>query len=115
MPGAKRLKDVVIAGRDYPAKVKIEEILDHEVLMTKFDHVVIVKEVQLKDGTTEEAIDADYYNIVVEDGETIKTFSTGATQIVNVMEKLTLMEKAGESPLPCIVTFRKEGRVYLIE
>jgi hypothetical protein len=111
----KRLKDVVIPGRDYPAKVGIAEVLDHEVILTKFDHVVIVKVVELEDGSKAEAIDADYYNVVVEDGETIKTFSTGATQIVNVLEKLAAMQKADESPLPCIVTFRKEGRVYLIE
>lgn len=108
MSPSKRLSDVKVAGRDYPAKVKIDEVLGHDVMLTKLDHVVIVKEVELPDGTKTEAIDADYYNVVVDDNGVIKTFSTGATQIVNILESLDTAD------LPLICEFGKEGRCYVV-
>jgi hypothetical protein len=104
----RRLSDVKVAGRDYPAKVKIDELLDHEVLLTNFDHVVIMKDVKLPDGTKAEVEDANYYNVTVEDGEIIKTFSTGATQIINILQSLT------KEDLPLLCEFSKEGRSYVV-
>ena len=104
----RKLSDVKKAGRDYPAKVKIDEILDHEVLMTKFTHVVILKTVKDKEGKEIEVEDANYYNVTVEDGEVIKTFSTGATQIINILESLD------KEDLPLLCWFSKEGRSYVV-
>jgi hypothetical protein len=108
-PGAKRLSDVVVAGRDYEAKVKITEVLDHEVLMTGFDHVIIQKEVTLPDGTKADIEDANYYNVKVDDGGVLKTFSTGAQPIVKVLEVLD------KEDLPLLCTFHKEGQTYVVE
>lgn len=104
----RRLSEVKVAGRDYPAKVKIDEVLGKEVLLVKFDHVQIIKEVELPDGSKVEAVDADYYNVVIEDGEAIKTFSTGATQIISILESLD------KEDLPLLCEFSKEGRSYVV-
>lgn len=105
----RRLSEVAVAGRDYPAKVKIEEVLDHEVLLTDFDHVVIHDDVELEDGSKARVERANYYNVVVEDGEVIKTFSTGAQPITKI---LVILDKAD---LPLLATFRKQGQTYIVE
>ena len=106
---ARRLSDVAVAGRDYPAKVKILELLDHEVLITGFDHVVIFDEVITPDGEKVKAETANYYNLTVEDGEVKKTFSTGAQPIVKI---LAILNKAD---LPLLATFSKSGQTYLVQ
>lgn len=108
-PGMKRLSDVVIPGRDYPAKVKIKEVLDHEVLLHGFDHVVIREEKPDEDGVLVKVVTADYYNVVVHDADAQKTFSTGAQPIVKV---LAVLNKAD---LPLLCTFRKAGQTYTVE
>jgi len=107
--GAKKLSDVVIAGRDYPAKVKIKEVLDHEVLLTDFEHVVIRNEKPDSDGVLVKVVDADYYNVVVEDGDVIKTFSTGAKPIVVILAQLN------KDQLPLLCTFKAEGQTYVVK
>jgi hypothetical protein len=109
MASVRKLSDVVVAGRDYEAKVKITELLDHDVMMTGFDHVIIMKEVTLADGSKEEIEDANYYNVKVDDGGVKKTFSTGAQPIVKVLEVLD------KEDLPLICTFRKQGQTYIVE
>lgn len=108
-PGHKRLSDKVIPGRDYPAKVKIEELLDHEVLMLDFTNVVIMKDVVTSDGEKLEVEDANYWNVNVDDAGTLKTFSTGATQIVSILK---ILDKAD---LPLLCEFSKEGRNYVVK
>jgi len=115
MSPSRRLSDLVKPGRDYEAKVKIIEVLDHEVMVMGVDHVIIMKEVQLKDGSKEEIEDANYYNVKVDDGGTLKTFSTGAQPIVKVLIALEKLEKTGEEVFPFIAIFRKEGQTYIIE
>lgn len=109
MPGAKRLSDVLIPGRDYEAKVKIDEILDHEVLLTGFVNVVIMKEVVTPDGEKVEVEDSNYWNVMVDDADVKKTFSTGAVPIVKV---LSVLDK---EDLPLLCTFRQQGRTYIVE
>jgi len=106
---AQKLSDVVIAGRDYAAKVKIVEVLDHEVLMTNFCNVVIMKDVVTAEGEKIEAEDANYWNVDVDDNGVLKTFSTGAVPIVKVLERLD------KDMLPLLCTFRKQGRTYIVE
>lgn len=105
----RRLSDVAVAGRDYPAKVKILDVLDHEVLITDFDHVVIKEEVVTEDGEIIKAERANYYNLTVEDGEVKKTFSTGAQPIVKI---LAILDKAD---LPLLATFSKSGQTYIVQ
>lgn len=105
----RRLSDVKKAGRDYPAKVKITEVLDHEVLITDFDHVVILDNVELPDGSKAEVERANYYNVTVHDKDVIKTFSTGAQPIVKILAILA------REDLPLLATFRKEGQTYIVE
>ena len=109
MPAGKRLSDVVVPGRDYPAKVKIDEVLDHDVMLLGFINVVIMKEVKTAGGERVEVEDANYWNIEVDDGGVIKTFSTGATQIVNVLRALD------KSELPLLCQFEKQGRNYVVK
>ena len=105
----RKLSDVAVAGRDYPAKVKITELLDHEVLITDFDQVIITENVELPDGEKVEVEKANYYNLTVEDGEVIKTFSTGAQPIVKI---LAILDKAD---LPLLATFSKSGQTYIVQ
>lgn len=106
--GHKKLSDVVIPGRDYPAKVKIKEVLDHEVLLTDFDHVVITNEKPDQDGVLVKVVDADYYNVVVDDNDVKKTFSTGAKPITQVLASLD------KAHLPLLCTFHAEGQTYVV-
>lgn len=103
----RRLSDLVKAGVDYPAKVKITDVLDVEVEVIDFKRVTIMKEVTLKDGTKDEVVDADYYNVVVKDKGLIKTFSTGAVPIMNVLGGIDKDE------LPAWTTFSKKGQTYV--
>lgn len=103
------LSDVVVAGRDYPAKVTIKDVLDHEVLMTGFTNVIIMKEVITAEGEKVEVEDANYWNIDVDDNSVLKTFSTGAVPIAKILARLD------EDYLPLLCTFRKQGRTYVVE
>jgi hypothetical protein len=79
------------------------------------DHVIIMKEVKLSDGSKEEIEDANYYNVKVDDGGILKTFSTGAQPIVKVLIALEKLEKTGQEVFPFLATFRQEGNTYVIE
>jgi len=105
----KRLSDVLLAGRDYEAKVKITEVLDHEVLLTDFLNVVITKDVVTAEGEKVEVEDANYWNVAIDDAGVLKTFSTGAVPIVKVLQVLN------KEQLPLLCTFRKQGRTYIVE
>lgn len=105
----RKLSDVAVAGRDYPAKIKITELLDHEVLIVDFDHVVIQDVVVTEDGEKLQVEKANYYNLTVEDGEVKKTFSTGAQPIVKI---LVILDKAD---LPLLATFSKSGQTYIVQ
>lgn len=107
-PGMKKLSEVLVPGRDYPAKVKIADVLDHEVALTDFDHVVIAEEKPDEDGVLVRVVTADYFNVSVDDNDVLKTFSTGAQPIVKV---LSVLNKAD---LPLLCTFRKVGQTYTI-
>uniref|UniRef100_A0A6H1ZV65 Uncharacterized protein n=1 Tax=viral metagenome TaxID=1070528 RepID=A0A6H1ZV65_9ZZZZ len=105
----RKLGDVVIAGRDYPAKVKILEVLDHEVVITDFDHVVIQDEKPNTDGELVKVVTADYYNVIVDDNDVLRTFSTGAQPIVKILDVLD------KDDLPLLATFHKEGQTYVVK
>lgn len=105
----RRLSDIKKPGRDYPAKVKIADVLDQEVEITDFDHVIIMKNVELPTGEKMEVEEANYYNVTVKDRELIKTFSTGAQPIVKVLAILA------KDDLPLLATFRKAGQTYTVE
>lgn len=111
----KRLSDVVVAGVDYPAKVKITEVLDHEVLLLGFDVAISVDIAPDIDPETGEITPREYYNIRVDDNDVLKTFSTGAIPIVKVLRSLEQKVAQGEAELPLLCSFRKEGRTYVIE
>lgn len=113
--GAGKLSDVVVAGRDYPAKVKIEEVLDHEVFLLGFNTAVSLEHPPVVDAETGELTPRTYYNIRVDDSDVLKTFSTGAIPISKVLDALQVKIEAGEAELPLLCTFRKEGRTYVIE
>ena len=115
MPGAGKLSDVVIAGRDYPAKVKIAEVLDHEVLLLGFEKATSVETAPVVDPETGEVTYREYYNVNVDDGDVLKTFSTGAKPIAKVLNALQQKIDTGEAELPLMCIFRKEGRTYVIE
>lgn len=110
MSPARRLSDVVIPGRDIPAKVKIAEILDHDVLLIDFNHVQIFKEVTLEDGSKSNVVDQDYWNVTVDDEGAIKTFSTGAVPIVQNLEVLDKQRDV----LPLVAKFSKDGKTYVV-
>ena len=115
MPGAKRLSDVVIPGRDYAAKIPIAEVLDHEVLLLKFSEAESTTLPPKLNAETGELEPQRYFNIDVDDGGVIKTFSTGATPIQKVLDALQDKLNTGEAELPLMCTFRKEGQTYVIE
>lgn len=105
----RKLSEVAVAGRDYPAKVKILEVLEHEVFLVSFEHVVIHDEVVTEFGEKVKVERANYFNVDVEDGEIKKTFSTGAVPICKI---LAILDK---KDLPLLCTFRKEGQTYIVE
>jgi hypothetical protein len=98
---ARKLTDVMVAGVDYPAKVKIEEVLDHEVLLISFD---IAKDPQ--SGRT-------YWNLTVDDSGVKKVFSTGAVPLDKVLTGLLLKLEKGDAELPLLCTIEKEGNTYV--
>lgn len=109
MADPKRLSDLVKAGRDYEAKVKIADVLGHEVILTSFDHVQVYEEKPDEHGELRPVLTQDYWNVAVEDDGVKKTFSTGAVPIVKVLKVLD------QTDLPLLCTFSAEGRTYLIE
>lgn len=114
-PGVGKLSDVVVAGRDYPAKVKFEEVLDHEVLLLGFDTAISLEHPPIVDPETGELTPREYYNIRVDDGNVLKTFSTGAVPIAKVLKALQEKIETGEATLPLTCTFHKEGRTYVVK
>lgn len=115
MSSNRRLSDVVIPGRDYEAKVKIAEVLDHDVLLLSFESAVSTETEPVVDPETGELIYRTYYNVNVDDGGILKTFSTGAIPIAKVLAVLQKKVSNGEVELPLVCCFRKEGRTYVIE
>lgn len=109
-----RLSDVVRPGLDYPAKVKIAEVLDHEVLITGFDRAISTEVAPTVDPETGEVVYREYYNVTVDDQGVMKTFSTGAIPVMKVLDALAKRIEAGEVELPILATFRKEGRTYVV-
>ena len=115
MPGAKRLSDVVIPGRDFAAKVPIAEVLDHEVLMLRFSMAESTELPPVLDPETGELKPQIYYNVDVDDDGVLKTFSSGAKPIRKKLDALQRKLEAGEAELPLLCTFRKEGRTYVVD
>ena len=115
MPGAKRLSDVVIPGRDFAAKVPIAEVLDHEVLLLKFSTAESTELPPKLNPATGELEPQVYYNIEVDDSGVIKTFSTGAIPIAKTLEAVQRKLDTGEAELPLLCTFHKEGRTYIVD
>ena len=115
MPKGNRLSEVVVAGVDYPAKVKMAEVFDHDVLLLRFSVAESTEQPKKVDPETGELIPQEYYNIDVDDGGVLKTFSTGAQPIAKVLGALQRKIDTGEAELPLVCTFRQEGRTYVIE
>ena len=112
---AKSLSEVIVAGVDYPAKVKIAEVLDHEVLLLSFSTAESTEQPKKVDPETGELIPQEYYNIDVDDSGILKTFSSGALPIAKVLSALQRKIDTGEAKLPLLCTFRQEGRTYVVD
>lgn len=110
----RRLSETVIPGKDYAAKVKIDAILDKEVLILEAEKVAGSAEFALVDPETGEIVTRDYWNVVVLLGKDTFTFSTGAVPINKVLTALQLKLDAGAAELPLTATFSKQGRTYIV-
>jgi hypothetical protein len=110
----RRLSEAVVPGRDYEAKVKISDILDRDVLLLSFEIAEGSQEFAKVDPDTGEVVSRDYWNIAVDDGGSLKTFSTGAIPIDKVLKALRAKIEVGEAELPLLAMFRKEGRTFTI-
>ena len=110
---SRRLMDVVVAGVDFPAKVKIEEVLGQDVLVTDFSFAESLDQVEV-DAETGEVKRREYANINVDTGDALKTFSTGAMPVLKVLKALERKIEDGEVELPLLAAFHKEGRTYVI-
>ena len=115
MAKGNRLSDIIVAGVDYPAKVKIAEVLDHDVLLLKFSTAESTEQPKRVDVETGELVPQEYYNIDVDDAGVLKTFSTGAQPIAKVLSALQRKIDTGEAELPLLCTFRQEGRTYVVD
>lgn len=111
----RRLSETVVPGKDYPKKVKIDTVLDQNVLILNIEKVTGSKEFALTDAETGEIIIRDYWNVTVEMEESALTFSTGATPIDIVFTKLLAKLQNDEAELPVTATFRQAGRTYIVE
>ena len=111
----RRLSETVIPGKDYAAKVKIDMILDQEVLVLEIEKVKGSAEFALVDPETGEIINRDYWNVVVTLDESILTFSSGAVPIDKVLTALRDKIDNGLAELPVTATFHKQGRTYIVE
>ena len=109
------LSETVIPGKDYAAKVKIDMILDQEVLILEIEKEEGSPEFALVDAETGEIVTRDYWNIVVALDESTLTFSTGAMPIDKVLTALQGKIENGLAELPLLATFRKQGRTYIVE
>lgn len=110
----RRLSETVVAGTDYAAKVKISDVLDHDVVIVEIEAVSGSKEFALIDPDTGEITVRDYWNVIVDDGGVVKTFSTGAVPIDKVLRSLQAKIDSGEAELPLIACFKKEGRTFVV-
>lgn len=111
----RRLSDTVVPGEDYAAKVKIGDVLGHEVLITAIEKVPGSPEFSVVDEETGEVVGRDYWNIEVELDDRTYTFSCGAVPVDKVLSALRQLLDAGQAELPLLATFRKEGRTYVVE
>lgn len=110
----RRLSETVVPGRDYEAKVKISDTLDHDVLLLNFGIAEGSAEFAKVDPDTGEIVSRDYWNIVVDDDGKLLTFSTGAIPIDKVLRALQSKIESGEVALPLVAVFKKEGRTFTI-
>jgi len=110
----RRLSETVVPGVDYADKKKIGDILGQEVVILNIEKVRGSPEFALVDEETGEIVLRDYWNIVVEVGGEIATFSTGAVPIDKVLSALQAKLDAGEASLPLLATFNKSGRTYTV-
>ena len=111
----RRLSETVIPGKDYAAKVKIDMILDQEVLILEIKKVAGSAEFALVDPDTGEIVTRDYWNVIVTLDESILTFSTGAVPIDTLFTALQEKIENGLAEFPLLATFRKQGRTYIVE
>jgi len=114
-PKPRRLSETVIPGKDFAAKVKIDMILDQEVVILNIEKVSGSPEFALADPETGEIITRDYWNITVALDESILTFSCGAIPVNKVFDALQTKMDSKEAELPLLATFRKSGRTYIVE
>lgn len=111
----RRLSDMVVAGKDYADKKKLGDVLDREVLILAVEKVSGSPEFALVDPDTGEIVTRDYWNVTVEDKDSVITFSTGAVPVDKVFTALQRKLDSGEVELPLLATFRKQGRTYVVE
>lgn len=110
----RRISDIVVPGVDFAEKIKIDQILDHLVLITAIEKVSGSPEFALVDPETGEVISRDYWNVEMELDEKFYTFSTGAVPINKVLTSLQAKLDARLAEFPVLATFRKEGRTYVV-
>lgn len=111
----RRLSETVIPGKDYAEKVKIDAILDMEVLILEVEKVAGSAEFALVDPETGEIVTRDYWNVTVLLEENTFTFSTGAVPINKVFTALQAKLDDGEVELPLLASFHKSGRTYIVQ
>lgn len=111
----RRLSETVVPGKDYEDKVKIDDILDRDVLILSFETAEGDKQYAKVNPETGEIEVRDYLNIQIEDDGMLKTFCTGAIPITKVLFALQEKLIAGEAELPLLAAFRREGRTYVVE
>lgn len=114
-PKPRRLSEAVIPGQDYAAKVKMQDILGQDVLITGIEKVPGSPEFSFVDEDTGEVVSRDYWNVDIEVDSKVLTFSTGAVPVNKVLTALQEKLANGEAELPLIARFRKEGRTYVVE
>lgn len=114
-PKTPRLSDVVEPGRDFTAKVEIKHVLNQEVAILGIEKAEGAPEFQKIDPETGEVINRDYWNVEVELGGKLLTFSCGAIPVNKSLTALQRKLDSGEAELPVLATFRKEGRTYVVE
>lgn len=111
----RRLSDTVIPGKDYEAKVSVDDILGQDVLITGVSKAEGDPQYAKVDPETGELISRDYWNVKALLDDKALTFSVGAIPVNKVLSALQSKLDSGEAELPVLATFRKEGRTYIVE
>ena len=111
----RRLSETVIPGQDYEDKVKLDDVLDRDVLILSFDLAEGDKQYAKVNVETGEVEVRDYLNIQIDDDGLLKTFCTGAIPIIKVLAALRVKINSGEAELPVIACFKKEGKTYTVQ